>query len=89
MKILETNSDDRTPNSNVPQSVEGFLDLETIRRRVARIKNSWSPDTIRARSREGDRRRRELETLVLDVITDTSDSEEYCSLETSNFSLVG
>lgn len=68
---------------------EGFLDMETIRRRVAKIKNRWSAETARSRAIEGARRRSELEDLVLDLLTDTRDSEESCNLEQHGFSLVG
>lgn len=40
------------------------LDLRTIRRRVAKIKQSWSPEIAQARAAEGARRRRELDALV-------------------------
>ena len=66
-----------------------FLDMETIRRRVAKIKNSWSPETARARAAEGARRRQELENFVLEGICDVSTSEETCDISDYGFSLVG
>ncbi len=68
---------------------DAFLDLETIQRRVAAIKQSWSPETARARRLEGKRRREQLESLMLDLMTETSDSEESCDLAEHGFSLVG
>ncbi len=40
------------------------LDLATIRQRVARIKRTWTPETVRARAIEGARRRSELAALL-------------------------
>lgn len=68
---------------------EHFVDMETVRRRVARIKNGWSPEVTRARAIEGQRRRRELESIMLDLICDTTESEESCDLAEYGFSLVG
>ncbi|MCR9296628.1 MAG: hypothetical protein NXI32_28285 [bacterium] len=65
------------------------LDLETIRRRVAKIKRGWSPETARARAIEGHRRRRELEDMLLMQMCDVEDSEETCDLNEYGFSLVG
>ena len=66
-----------------------FVDMDTIRRRVATIKGAWSPETVRARAIEGERRRDELENLLLDLLTDTSGSEETCDLRQHGFCLVG
>lgn len=52
---------------------EKFLDMATIRRRVATIKNRWTPETVRARAIEGARRRIELEDLVADVLVHAAD----------------
>ncbi len=41
-----------------------FVDMDTIRRRLAKIKNRWSPEMVRARALEGTRRRAELEALL-------------------------
>jgi hypothetical protein len=82
MKILE-NSRNRQ-NTSVR-----FLDINTIERRVAAIKRGWSPETARARSVEGARRRRDLEDLVLDRLCDTTDSEVFCDVDEADFSLVG
>lgn len=65
------------------------VDLETVRRRVEQIKSSWSPETARARAEEGERRRQQLEFLLLDLMTETSESEESCDLEQHGLSLVG
>ena len=78
----QTNTDRNDPS-------ERFLDMATIRRRVAKIKNSWTAETAQARSQEGERRRRELEAIILDLMTDTADSEEYVPVEQASFSLVG
>lgn len=86
MKVLQ-----ETRNESVQPSAvrEHFIDMETIRRRVAKIKNQWSVETSRARALEGKRRRGELEQLVLELLTDTSESEEYFDLKENGFSLVG
>lgn len=84
MRIYSEESE--TPTSH---PAEKFVDMATIRRRVAKIKNSWTPEVATARAKEGDRRRRELENIVLDLITDTSGSEEYVPVEQASFSLVG
>ncbi len=65
------------------------LDLDTIRRRVARIKRGWSPEMVRARADEGRRRRAELENMFYEYLCDTSDSEETCDLGNAGLSLVG
>ncbi len=72
-----------------PIGHESFVDLDTIRRRVANIKNRWTPEMTRARAIEGARRRSELEDLLLELLTDTSGSEEVCDLKSHGFSLVG
>ena len=80
------------PSREIPDHVRGmrdYVDIDTIRRRVARIKNEWSDETIRARANEGARRRDELECILLDVLTDTSASEESWDLKQHGFSLVG
>ena len=66
-----------------------FLDIETIRRRVAMIKNNWSEETAAARAAEGERRRQELQCMLLDLMTDVANSEESCDLRDYGFSLVG
>jgi hypothetical protein len=53
------------------------LDLATIRRRVASIKQKWSPETNRARAIEGARRRRELAAL-LSGVAPTANAWELC-----------
>ena len=80
----------RHSQAEVPQRTNReFVDMETIRRRVARIKNSWTPETVHARAVEGVRRREQLESLVLDLLTDTSASDETCELKQHGFCLVG
>ncbi len=49
------------------------LDLQTIRRRVAKIKNSWTPEVAHARAAEGKRRRRELDSLVETLLQEMRD----------------
>lgn len=51
----------------------GELDMNTIRRRVARIKSQWSPEVARARAAEGARRRRELDALVDHLLVQAGD----------------
>lgn len=80
---------EESTTNNQTTTPDNFLDMATIRSRVARIKASWTPETKRARAKEGERRRRELESIVLDLITDTSGSEEYVPVEQASFSLVG
>ncbi len=63
-------------NSNESAEGEGLLDLATIRRRVALIKNRWSAETVRARAIEGARRRIELEGLVANVLAHDNDDVE-------------
>ena len=86
MKLIE-----KSPMAATSPTVgrEEFVDMETIRRRVAKIKNGWTLETVKARAIEGDRRRRELETLMLDLMTDPTDSEESCDIGLHGFSLVG
>ncbi|MFK7735956.1 MAG: hypothetical protein AB8B50_08015 [Pirellulaceae bacterium] len=83
MKILENSRPDS--DSVNPR----FLDINTIRRRVAAIKQGWSPETVKARSTEGARRRHVLEDLILERLCDTSDSEVSCDVDEPEFSLVG
>lgn len=85
MNVLQFNRD-RQANT---AGQSDFLDIETIRRRVAKIKAGWSPATAKARAAEGARRRMELENLMLDRLTDVSGSEETCNLANHGFSLVG
>ncbi len=87
MKII--NKPVRAIQHGVGGFEQGFVDMETIRRRVARIKNEWSTETIQARAKEGARRREELESLLLDRLTDIRDSEETCDLSQHGFCLVG
>ncbi len=56
-------------------SVAGELDMQTIRRRVANIKNHWSPEVAQARAAEGIRRRRELDALVEGLLSDLRDND--------------
>lgn len=86
MKLIEKN---RVEATRPTVGRDEFIDIETIRRRVAKIKNGWTADTVRARAVEGNRRRRELENLVLDLMTDTTESEESCDIGLHGFSLVG
>ncbi len=57
-------------------SIGSFVDMATIRQRVALIKNRWSPETVRARAIEGARRRVELEGFVANLVD--FDAEEHC-----------
>jgi len=50
------------------ETTANFVDMSTIRQRVALIKNRWSPETVRARAIEGARRRVELEGLVANLM---------------------
>ena len=69
------------PSADEPR----FLDMATIRRRVARIKNGWSPELARARAIEGERRREAL-ALLLDELAAQDDAWETPE---NDFSLVG
>jgi len=65
----ERDVEPREPNLMVEgDSATNFLDIATIRQRVASIKNRWSPETVRARAIEGARRRVELEGLVASLV---------------------
>jgi hypothetical protein len=57
-----------THKSLRPHSRHSELDLETIRRRVADIKQHWTPEIAQARALEGARRRRALDALVTELI---------------------
>jgi hypothetical protein len=63
---------------------ERFVDAETIRRRVAKIKNSWDAETARARAIEGARRRGELAAMF-----DGLEDVDMQVANHHNFSLVG
>jgi len=77
-------------NKSKAANVTGrFIDIGTIRRRVAKVKNRWSAETTRSRAIEGTRRRDELEALLMDYICDTEESEECLDLKQHGFSLVG
>lgn len=54
------------------QETNSQLDLLTIRRRVAKIKNNWTPEVAHARALEGKRRRRELDALVEGLLKEMS-----------------
>lgn len=62
------------------------LDMSTIRRRVAQIKSQWSPDVARARAAEGARRRRELDSLVSQLL---GESNELPCRDNHGLTLVG
>lgn len=83
MKVLDITSARESENTSK------FLDINTIRSRVKRIKAGWNPDIAKARAIEGARRRQELEEIFLDILCDVSDSEESCDLAEHGFSLVG
>lgn len=67
------------------------LDLRTIRRRVAKIKQSWTPEIAQARAAEGARRRRELDALVNQWLGERrEDGASYQStLDRHGLSLIG
>ena len=81
MNVTETQTQNRNDESQI-------LDIATIRRRVAMIKSGWSEETARARAAEGQRRRNQLESFLLDLLTDVAGSEETCDLRDHGFSLV-
>jgi hypothetical protein len=64
----ERDAEPREPGLRLEGDSANFLDMATIRQRVASIKNRWSPETVRARAIEGARRRVELEGLVAGLI---------------------
>lgn len=51
------------------------LDMATIRRRVAQIKQRWTPEVAQARAAEGVRRRRELDAMVSQLLHELHDQE--------------
>ncbi len=51
------------------------LDMATIRRRVAQIKQRWTPEIAQARAAEGARRRRELDAMVNQLLHELHDQE--------------
>ncbi|MCA9126077.1 MAG: hypothetical protein KDB22_03290 [Planctomycetales bacterium] len=60
-----------------------FIPMEVIRRRVARIKNRWTPEIANSRAAEGRRRREELECLLSDLLaeeTSVADDVPHLSL---------
>lgn len=75
------------------QEMTSELDLLTIRRRVAKIKKSWTPEVAHARAAEGKRRRRELDTLVAGLLREMSDealdSPHHPSAQSHGLTLVG
>lgn len=85
MATLHAKQNDRK-NDLTAKSEAEFLDMATIRRRLAKIKNCWSPETARARAIEGARRREQLEILLGDLMEDRND-DRPC--EDHGFSLVG
>ena len=44
---------------------DAYVDMSTIRKRVARIKSGWDDETRRQRAAEGRRRRAELARMLL------------------------
>ena len=79
----ETTTLDSTTQGN--HQSETFIDMETIRRRVAKIKNQWTPEVARARASEGLRRRAELESLLVELAA----LEDGKQCEFPELSLVG
>lgn len=59
------------------------LDMLTIRRRVAAIKSRWAPEVAQARAAEGARRRRELDALVSELMSEYCDDYSAKRCETS------
>ncbi len=59
------------------------LDMLTIRRRVANIKSRWAPEVAQARAAEGARRRRELDALVSELMSEFCDDYSAKQCETS------
>ena len=70
-----------TQTSRNTQSSE--LDMLTIRRRVAKIKSRWAPEVVQARAAEGARRRRELDSLVSELMSEYSDNYSTNDCETN------
>jgi hypothetical protein len=85
MKVLHETSRDN--------SSAAVLDMATIRRRVAGIKNRWTPEIAQARAAEGIRRRRELDSLLAELLlqnaTDGIQEDASPCEEPQGFSLVG
>ena len=86
MTTLQLISSEKNFAQDQAVSTEQFVDMATIRRRIATIKNRWSPETIRARALEGARRRSELQALLADLLDEQAADE---ARDDSGFSLVG
>ena len=87
MNSLQLYRDNEVQNSDfsVNAADASFVDMATIRQRVATIKKRWSPETAKARDIEGARRRFELEALLANA--PAVSAAENCSDE-RNFSVV-
>jgi hypothetical protein len=65
------------------------LDMLTIRRRVAQIKNKWTPEVAQARAAEGARRRRELDAMVSQLLGDLRDDRREQEADSHGLTLIG
>ena len=76
--------------NRAPRAAEDYLDIDTIRRRVAKIKNTWSEATATSRAIEGLRRRAELAAMMEDLLDDDLTGDDLSGDDReSTFSLVG
>jgi len=79
----------RVAESTIRDSVGSELDMLTIRRRVAQIKNKWTPEVSQARAAEGARRRRELDAMVAQLLGDLRDHRPEQNFDAHGLSLIG
>ncbi|QDV22941.1 hypothetical protein [Aureliella helgolandensis] len=85
MKVLHESRREHTGTNGS----NGFLDMATIQRRVAKIKNGWTADMVRARAEEGRRRRQELDSLVLHLMGDEGFADDEQNSGLGGLTLVG
>ncbi len=55
-------------NCETENALSPFVPMDVIRNRVDSIKEKWSASETRSRANEGQRRREELEMMLLDVV---------------------
>lgn len=73
---------------DVDSANASFVPMATIRKRVAKIKRRWTPEVAKSRAVEGQRRREELECLLVELLdAECEDGEELADFPT--LSLVG
>lgn len=89
MTLLKTvhsgSSENGSPKSEA--SFAQFVPIAEIHRRVAKIKQRWSPEIAQARAAEGERRRGELESLLAELELGLAAADQ--DAEECEFSIVG